>query len=147
MKNGKRTELTKIINLSDKLLTATINKHSERVAELLEEVHLSHTGPHRYNSEEALRSVVIMGYLSEEIAGGRGYIDLLFLPNPGSAYPALLVELKKNHSVDTAIAQIRERQYSEALKQFNYHGELLLIGISYNDKTNHHDCRIDTLQL
>ena len=155
LKNGKRTELTKIINLSDKLLTATINKHSERVAELLEEVHLSHTGPHRYNSEEALRSVVIMGYLSsvdhyqrfEEIAGGRGYIDLLFLPNPGSAYPALLVELKKNHSVDTAIAQIRERQYSEALKQFNYHGELLLIGISYNDKTNHHDCRIDTLQL
>ena len=155
LKNGKRTELTNIIALSDKLLVATIGKHADRVAELLEEVHLSHTSPHHYDNEEALRSVVIMGYLScvdhyqrfEEISGGRGYIDILFHPNPGSGYPALLIELKKNHPADTAIAQIRERKYPEALKQFNYHGELLLIGISYNDKNNHHDCRIESLTL
>ena len=36
----------------------------ETVAEIIQEVHLSNTTPQFYNNEQALRSVVIMAYLS-----------------------------------------------------------------------------------
>ncbi len=148
---GRRSELAKAVKLSDKLLEATLRKDSAAVAELLETVHAGETTPKTYNNEQALRHVVIMAYLTsmdhylrfEELAGGRGYSDILFLPRRNSSKPALLIELKWDKSVDQAISQIKEKQYPEIMRKFGYEEEILLVGINYSTKTGKHTCRIE----
>ena len=48
-------------------------------------------------------------------------------------YPALVVELKWNKDVKTAINQIKDRQYPQSVLQ--YTGNILLVGINYDKKT------------
>ncbi len=151
VREGRRTELAKAVKMSDKLLYATWQKDEKTVAEMIESVHLSKAAARNYNNEQALRYVVIMAYLSgmdhylrfEEIAGGRGYSDILFLPRRTSSKPALLVELKWNKSVEKAITQIKEKKYAQILKQFEYEGKLLIIGINYSTRTAKHTCKIE----
>lgn len=151
VKEGRRTELAKAVKMSDKLLEATLQMDESAVAKMIEAVHLSEVTPKNYKDEQALRYVVIMAYLScmdhylrfEEIASGRGYCDILFLPRRTSSKPALLIELKKDKSTNKAIQQIKEKQYTEIMRQFDYDGKLLLIGINYSTKTGRHTCRIE----
>ena len=58
--------------------------------------------------------------------------------------PAVVIELKWNKSVVGAIEQIKEKQYGNALKE--YQGNLLLEGINYNKMTKKHECVIETMQ-
>ncbi len=151
VKEGRRPELANAVKMSDRLLEATLRKDESTVAEMLEKAHLSETSPKNYNDEQALRYVVIMAYLScmdhylrfEEIAGGRGYCDILFLPRNDSLKPALLIELKWNKSTNKAITQVKDLQYAEILRQYDYYGEFLIIGINYSTKTGRHECRIE----
>ena len=151
MKNGRRQELVRVIQRSDRLLQATLKMEADTVADILEEVHGENTAPQNYNNEQALRSVVIMAYLScldhymrfEELASGKGYSDLLFVPEKTSAKPALLIELKWNKSAKGAVMQIKDRNYIEFARRFDYEGEILLIGINYDAKTKKHTCKIE----
>ena len=79
----------------------------------------------------------------EELASGKGYSDILFLPNAGSLKPALLIELKWDKSAPGAILQIKKKNYAQILKKFEYQGEVLLVGINYNSKTKKHSCKIE----
>lgn len=154
IKNGSRKELVKAVELSDKLLRATINKDESTVAEIIGEAHQANTSPKFYNNEQALRSVVIMAYLSsvddyirfEELASGKGYIDLLFLPALQSSKPALIIELKWNKSAEKAVQQEQDQQYWKFAKQFRYKGKILLVGINYNSKTKKHTCKIKEIE-
>lgn len=151
VKEGRRSELAKAVKLSDQLLDATLCCDEDTVAEMIQSMHMSETSLQNYNDEQALRYVVLTAYLScidhylrfEELASGRGYSDILFLPRKSSSKPALLVELKWNKSADQAISQIMEKQYTEFMKKFDYDGELLLIGLNYNVKSGKHTCRIE----
>lgn len=49
--------------------------------------------------------------------------------------PAVVIELKWEKSAQGAIAQIKDRHYTDALKE--YRGNLLLAGINYNRETKH----------
>ena len=53
------------------------------------------------------------------------------------------VELKWNKNVKTAISQIKEKNYPQAL--LDYTGDILLVGINYNKKTREHRCMIERL--
>lgn len=151
VKEGRRPELSKAVKLSDDLLEATLAKDEMTVARLIETAHFAGTAPQNYNNEQALRYVVIMAYLTsmdhylrfEELASGRGYSDILFLPRPASSKPALLVELKWDKSAEKAISQIVEKKYPDVMKRFGYSGKLLLIGVNYSTKTGKHTCRIE----
>ena len=153
VRNGKRKELVKAIQLSDKLLDATLNMDTETVADILEEFHEANTAPQFYNNEQALRSVVIMAYLSsidhyvrfEELASGKGYTDILFLPGPESSKPALIIELKWDKSAQGAISQIKKKNYAQVLSKFHYRGRLLLVEINYNFHTKKHYCKIEEI--
>ena len=61
-----------------------------------------------------------------------------------SGKPAVVIELKWDKSAGGAIEQIKEKQYGNALKE--YQGNLLLAGINYNRKTKKHECVIETMQ-
>ena len=57
----------------------------------------------------------------------------------------LVVKLKWNKSAQTAIAQIKKKQYPESLRE--YSGDILLVGIDYDKKTKEHYCVIESLGL
>ena len=78
-----------------------------------------------------------------EFPAGRGFADFVYLPKPEYSrdYPVLVVELKWNQNAQTAIRQIKDRQYPEAVA--NYTGNILLVGISYDKKQKAHNCVIE----
>lgn len=55
----------------------------------------------------------------------------------------MVIELKYNHSADTAIEQIKRKQYSN--KILEYSGEILLVGINYDTKSKKHTCIIEKI--
>ena len=57
--------------------------------------------------------------------------------------PALIIELKRNGSTETALNQIKEKKYFDPLN--NYFGEILFIGINYDEETKKHSCKIERL--
>ena len=70
-------------------------------------------------------------------------LNVFVFPKPEfqKFYPALVVELKWNKDVKTALDQIKDRKYPDSVAC--YAGELLLVGINYNEKTKEHECRIE----
>ena len=81
-----------------------------------------------------------------ELPTGRGFSDFVFIPKKEyvNEYPALVTELKWNKNAQTALNQIKEKQYPQSLLQ--YTGQILLIGINYDKKTKEHSCKIERFE-
>lgn len=148
----KGTDWTPVIQAmkqSELLLQATWNKDSAAVARMIDEVHMANISILKYNDENALSCVITLAYynavneytLLREMPAGKGYADILFLPRKHSNKPALVVELKYNKAVQSAISQIKQKNYPKVLE--DYPGKLLLIGISYDKNTKKHSCLIE----
>lgn len=86
-----------------------------------------------------------MLYLSavyRELPTGKGVADLVYIPRKQfSEYPALVVELKWNRSAQSAIEQVKRKEYVGSLEE--YHGNMLLVGVSYDRRTRKHSCVIE----
>lgn len=118
----------------------------------LRKSHTEYVSNIQYNNENSLSSVLAIAYLSSmeyyfkpvrELPTGRGFADFVFIPKPEyvSSYPALVVELKWNKNVKTALQQIKEKQYPDSV--LDYTGDILLVGINYDKKTKEHQCLIE----
>lgn len=94
-------------------------------------------------SEELLNAMQYYFKPVREMPAGRGFADFIFLPKPEyqQEYPALVVELKWNQDVQTAINQIKKKQYPASIEA--YTGKILLVALSYDKKTKHHKCIIE----
>lgn len=156
IEDGGWENLMAAINTSKKCLQATLDGDSELVATLVEKVHQENISLIKYNDENSLSLVVTLAYyyarneyiITREEPAGKGYADIIFRPRKYVNKPAMIVELKKNKSSDVAIAQIKERGYMDALKE--YRGEVVLVGISYNEDAGasdykKHMCTIENL--
>ena len=55
--------------------------------------------------------------------------------------PAIVIELKWDKTAEGAIKQIKEKNYSASVEQYN--GEIILVGINYNKKSKKHKCIIE----
>lgn len=53
----------------------------------------------------------------------------------------MVIELKFNKDADTAISQIKRKEY--AGKALEYTDDLLLVGINYDKETKTHNCVIE----
>ena len=145
-------EVVNSLKISDELLQATLKCNAEKVAKLIEQAHQENTSILKYNDENSLSCVVSLAYYSarkyytihRELPAGKGFADIVFEPNRNCNMPAMIVELKWGHSADEAIAQIKNKNYTDFLK--NYHGEILLVGVNY-DKEKHHTCRIERVKI
>ena len=148
---GSKTheKLAAMIKTSDRLMKATLAKDEATVAAIIEQLHDSEAAPDFYNNEQALRSVLKLGYISaiddyvsiQELPSGKGYADLALIPRYDGKRPAVVVELKWNREADAVIEQIKLRNYPEAVSRFT--DNILLVGISYNENTKKHHCRIE----
>ncbi len=148
----RRDDTVRRVRESDRLIEDTIHGEEEAVARQIEKIHEEEASLY-YNNEQALRSVIKRAYFSygdeyvmfEELPAGAGCADIVYLPKRDSVLPALVVELKWNQSAESALEQIRDRRYPEALH--GYGGDILLVGISYDKKApagkRKHQCRIE----
>ena len=148
IKNSDWNATTKAIQNSRNLLDATFNMDETKVADYIEQAHLE-TSHIQYNDENALSYTIDLAYYAardhytviRELPTGKGFADLAFIPKTDK--PAILVELKWNQDVNTAITQIKEKKYPSVLEK--YKGNLLLVGITYDKKTRKHICKIERL--
>ena len=137
-----------IVQSSRELLAQTIRGDEEAVAQALDVSHVHVTSNRSYNNEDALQSAIYLAYIYalnkytiiREMTAGKGYADVVFIPFV-SDMPAMVVELKRNGSAQSAIDQIRERQYFDPLE--HYQGDLLFVGIDYDEKDKKHSCKIE----
>jgi hypothetical protein len=128
----------------------------ERVASVLEEIH-DLTSNKTYNDEAALSYSIQLAYYAAqkyyteilELDSGKGYADIVYIPAPEfNDKPVLLVELKYNKNVETALSQIKNRNYVGRLE--HYKGNILLVAIDYDSEISsasegfkHHSCKIE----
>ncbi len=153
VKNADWADVIRAIEASDRLLRYTWERNSDKVAKGIEDVHMAGTSILQYNDENSLSCVIVLAYYNamneytiiRELPSGKGFADIVFIPKRYSDKPAMLVELKYNESAEGAIAQIKERQYINALKE--YSGNLLLVGINYDKKCKKHTCQIEKFVL
>lgn len=155
-KGSEWVESFKAFDISQELLEATWAKNCDKVAEILEKAH-DLTGNKTYNDEAALSYAVQYAYYAAqkyyttilELDSGKGYADIVFIPSPKfSDKPAMVIELKYNKDAETALSQIKNRNYPDRLE--HYKGNILLVGIDYdkdvlstNKEYKHHKCVIE----
>ena len=148
----KWNELVELQKESEQLLNRTLEMDGNAVAGEIEKIHMEFVSVIQYNDENSLSSVLSIAYLSamqyyfkpiRELPTGRGFADFVFIPKPeySPSYPAMVVELKWNKSVETALQQIKNKQYPDSI--MSYTGNILLVGISYDEKTKVHACSIE----
>ena len=139
----------KTIQNSKNLMTATHSGNEQAVAQGIDLTHDEHTSILSYNAENSLACVLTIAYIwakneyviHREYATGKGYADLVMIPRRNVAKPALVIELKFNQSADTAIDQIKQKNYPSKIAE--YTGDILLVGINYDKETKQHTCHIE----
>ena len=139
------------IEKSKQLLRATIDGNEEAVARGVDVAHDENTSILSYNDENSLACVLSLAYyyasndyiIHRELASGKGFADLVLIPRKNVASPAIVIELKYDKAVNTAIEQIKQKQYSAKVSQ--YTDNLLLVGITYERDTKQHRCCIEKL--
>ena len=142
--------LIKTIQNSKNLLASTISGNEQAVARAIDLAHDEHTSILAYNDENSLACVLSVAYIwakneyiiHREYATGKGYADLVMIPRRNVSKPALVIELKFNHSADTAIDQIKRKEYPAKIT--DYTGDILLVGINYDKESKLHTCKIET---
>lgn len=114
---------------------------SDKVAKYIQDSHYE-TSILQYNDENALSYTINLAYITakeyytvvRELPAGKGFADIAFIPKGNK--PAMIIELKYDREVETAISQIKNKNYPESLK--HYVDNLLLVGISYDKKDKKH---------
>lgn len=142
-------EVMRILKASERLLEDTLRGDEKSVAEGLDLAHTEVSSVLTYNDENSLSCAVGLAYYSSrkdyrlirEFPTGKGFADVVFLPLPHTDKPALVVELKYDKNAETAIKQIRERHYTQALE--GYSGDIMLVGINYDKEKKAHSCVIE----
>ena len=137
------------IEKSKQLLRATIEGNEEAVARGVDVAHDENTSILSYNDENSLACVLSLAYyyasndyiIHRELASGKGFADLVLIPRKNVASPAIVIELKYDKAVNTAIEQIKQRQYPAKVSQ--YTDNLLLVGITYERDSKQHHCCIE----
>ncbi len=145
------TVIADALKQSERLLSDTIAGKAEAVAKAVELIHSDNTSILQYNDENSMACVLTLAYYAakkdytivRELPTGKGFADIVLIPHRHVASPAVVVELKYNKSAEGAITQIKEKGYTDVLK--NIVGDIVLVGINYNKQTKHHSCVIERI--
>lgn len=153
LQNAQHTGLARLVQDSEKLLQDTLNGNETEVVNAIVRVRNTNYAPMFYNNEQALRYVIKFAYIVcidyylkvEELPTGHGIADVVFLPKRDTSLPAMIVELKWNQTAEGAIKQIKEKDYPSLIRE--YTGDILLVGINYDEDTKKHSCKIEKIKM
>lgn len=145
-------EVINTIKLSESLLCDTLAGEAQKVACAIDAAHDENTSILSYNDENSLSCVLSIAYIyakndyiiHRELATGKGFADLVFIPRKHVDKPAMVVELKCDSNAAAAIDQIHRKEYQG--KVLEYTSNLLLVGINYDKVTKKHSCTIEKYQ-
>ena len=145
-------EIYNPISNSKKLYEETLKGNVEFINKTLDENHKDLAGPFNKNKEDILGVIVEISYynakqfynIKKEDTSILGRSDLSFIPYDNCHIP-FIVELKINSTPEDAITQIKEKSYFNSLG--DYHGKVLLLGISYDEKTLKHNSKVLIIEL
>lgn len=140
--------LIELVDSSKQLMDNTIEGNSKAVAEALNKAHEQICNNLNYNNEGTFQSVICLAYfyanlkytIVKEMPAGKGVADVVMIPYVPNT-PALIIELKRNACEKTALNQICAKNYGNALEK--YSGDLLFVGVNYDEKTKEHKCVIE----
>ena len=140
-------EAIRVVNNSKVLLDKTLAGNAEAVASALSAAHEQFMSRQRYNHEACLQCAIRFAYfyatsrytIISELPAGKGYADVVFIPYVPNV-PAMIVELKRNQTTGAALQQIESKRYFDVMDK--YQGDLLLVAVNYDEKTNAHTCEI-----
>lgn len=146
------SEVNDALKQSDYLLSCVLNGDADIVASCVDKVHEQNTSLLQYNDENSLACVLSLAFYTarsrysivRELPTGRGFADIVLVPHKNIDLPAIVLELKFNQDADTAIRQIRQKNYGDALK--SYFGDIVLVGINYDRSTKKHSCVIENIK-
>jgi hypothetical protein len=149
VKANKWKPVVDALEKSEQLLQATLDGDEQAVAQGVEAAHDDNTSILSYNNENSLACVLAIAYyyarndyiVHRELPTGKGFADIVLIPRKNVDTPAMVIELKVDRDADSAIDQIRRRQYPA--KVASYADRLLLVGIGYDRQTKEHTCRIE----
>ncbi|MCD8395746.1 MAG: PD-(D/E)XK nuclease domain-containing protein, partial [Lachnospiraceae bacterium] len=143
---------------SDRMLRATLKGNTKTMEEILQFAHDTETPLLDYNDETELTAIVNLVYLAardsyyveRENKAGEGYADFIFYPERAGD-DGIILELKVDDTPETAIAQIKDRNYilkfrGKMAEKKRHAGRVLLVGIGYDKKKKDHHCRIEVVQ-
>ena len=140
------------VEASRRLLDALWKMDADTVAAGIDKAH-EEISILQYNDENSLSCTVSLAFyfareyyaIVRELPSGKGFTDICMIPRKHHLdKPAIIIELKWDKGADAALAQIKEKQYGNALK--DYHGNLLLVGINYDKSTKKHECVIESMK-
>ena len=137
-----------LVNTSKQLVESTIEGDAGAVAAALNKAHEQICNNLNYNNEGTFQAVICLAYfyanlkytIVKEMPAGKGVADVVMIPYVPST-PALIIELKRNKCEKTALDQIRAKNYGAALEK--YSGDMLFVGVNYDEQTKEHRCVIE----
>ena len=138
-------ELSKAVGQSLQLLDDTINLRENKVARAFDDYHFEASSLLEFNDENSMQCAITLAYYAakpfykifHELPTGKGFADMVFIPLPKSTRPAIVVELKYDKTADSAIDQIKRKEYPKSLVGFSK--KIVLCGINYNKTTSKHE--------
>ena len=106
------------IEASDRLLQAMFRGDAEAVANGVEAIHRENVSLFKYNDENSLACVIGLAFYTarnyfhvhREYQTGNGYADIVLIPRKNVVKPAVVIELKYDKAVSTAISQIKHKK-------------------------------------
>ena len=152
VKENRWEIVVQALQQSERLMEATLRGDAGTVARMVDAAHTENTSILSYNDENSLACVISLAYyyarndyhIHREYPTGSGYADLVMIPRKNIQSPALVIELKCNKDAQTAIDQIKQKNYP--VQVANYVGDILLVGINYDKKNKAHQCTIERLK-
>ncbi len=144
-------ELSKAVGQSLQLLDDTINLRENKVARAFDDYHFEASSLLEFNDENSMRCAITLAYYAakpfykifHELPTGKGFADMVFIPLPKSTRPAIVVELKYDKTADSAIDQIKRKEYPKSLVGFSK--KIVLCGINYNKNTSKHEVLMEVV--
>ena len=145
-------EIYNPISNSKKLYEETLKGNVEFINKTLDQNHKDLAGPFNKNKEDILGIIVEISYynakqfynIKKEDTSILGRSDSSFIPYDNNHIP-FIVELKINSSADDIVEQIKQKEYFNSLG--DYHGKVLLLGISYDDNTLKHSSCVLMIEI
>jgi hypothetical protein len=149
IRDSQWKEVIRAIEQSKRLVEATLRCDGQMVARMVGEAHTENASLIKYSDENSMACVLAVAYyyvhsdyiFHREYQTGLGFADLMLMPRKNVSKPAVIVELKYGHSTDEALAQIKQRSYSDKVAE--YTGDILLVAINYDRETKQHTCQIE----
>ena len=137
-----------IIKSSKELLKRTLQGDGDAVAKALDVSHIHVASNRSYNNEDVFQSAIYLAFIyalneydvRKEMTTGKGFADVVYIPL-NKKLPAMVIELKHNKSSESALQQIKDKKYFDSMEM--YTGQVLLVGINYDEHTKEHTCMIE----